>query len=303
MAQPAPPPALEFALPTEPATPALAEQARRLLFGDGEMLRQVTSAAGGLAVNLALAAVILVATIWVSRWLSELTRRAIGRAHRRDGDTTLQAFAGSVVRYAVITVGMIGVLQQLGVKATSVIAVLGAASLAVGLALQGALSNVAAGVMLLVLRPYRVGDQVEINGKAGTVKGLDLFATRLADGENRSVFVPNAKVFGDVIVNASTPSQRLQLDFTIAQEDRANRALTLMIDTAKADRRVLADPSPWARMTGITDNGVKVTLRAWMKRGDANDGRFDLLKAVRDRLRDEGFTVPYPQQLAVEPHS
>ena len=241
-------PPLQFEIPTQPSTPPIVAAARRLAGGDSELLRHAADAAGGLAVNLALALMILLATLWAARWLGELTGRAIERAHRsQPHDTTLQSFAASLVRYFVIIIGLVGVLQQLGVKATSVIAVLGAASLAVGLALQGALSNVAAGVMLLVLRPYRVGDQVEINGKAGTVKGLDLFATRLADAENRSVFVPNAKVFGEVIVNqTSTQSRRVQLDFTIDFADDAQAACELLLAVAAEEAR----GGPQARALG-----------------------------------------------------
>jgi small conductance mechanosensitive channel len=303
LANPVPVPPLQITPPTGADASPIMAQARRLIDGgDSELLRHAADAAGGLAVNLALAGVILAATLWGARWASHLTAHAIHKAHRaRPHDTTLQSFAASLVRYFVIVVGLIGVLQQLGVKATSVIAVLGAASLAIGLALQGALSNVAAGVMILILRPYRIGDRVEINGRQGTVKGLDLFATRLADPDNLSVFVPNAKAFGEIIVNQTAPvSRRIQLDFTIDFGDDADRALELLIACAKADRRVVVRPEPWAKLTAIKDNGVTVTLRAWVSAEDYWDARFDLLKAVRDAFGREGMSFPYPHQVAVE---
>lgn len=306
MASPAPPqPTLDFTLPTETASPPLFDQARRLLGGDSELLRHAADAAGGLAVNLVLAGVMLAATFWASGWLAQMTTRGIERAHRGPAaDTTLQTFAASLVRYFVIIIGLVGVLNQLGVKATSVIAVLGAASLAIGLALQGALSNVAAGVMILILRPYRVGDRVEINGRQGTVKGLDLFSTRLADPDNLNIFVPNAKAFGEIIINQTAPvGRRIQLDFTIDFGDDADRALEVLIDCAKADPRVMARPEPWAKMTAIKDNGVTVTLRAWVSTGDYWDARFDILKTVRDRFGREGLSFPYPHQVAVEPRA
>src|SRR4051812_17973989 len=173
------------------------------------MLRHMADAAGGLAVNLTLAALILAGALWAAGALSRLTARGIARAHpHHRTDTTLQSFLASLVRYLVIVIGLIAVLDQLGVKATSVIAVLGAASLAIGLALQGALANVAAGVMILVLRPYRVGDSVRIDGQEGKVRGLDLFSTRIADPDNLNVFVPNAKAFGEIIVNQTSPTVR-----------------------------------------------------------------------------------------------
>ncbi|MFI4965837.1 MAG: mechanosensitive ion channel family protein [Caulobacterales bacterium] len=292
-----------MALPisTNPTLPPLVDQARRLMFGDGVLLRQVADAAGGLAVNLALAGLILAGTIWAANWLSRLAARAIRRAHRHTPtDATLQTFAASLVRYVVVIVGLVAVLQQLGVKATSVIAVLGAASLAIGLALQGALSNVAAGVMILILRPYRVGDTVEINGQQGTVKGLDLFSTRLASGDNLSVFVPNAKAFGEIIINLSSPvARRVQLDFTIDYADDVDCALEIMLACAAAEPRVTPKPAPWAKLTALADSGVTVSLRAWLAPKDFDDGRYDLMKAVRDRLEGAGFSFPYPHQVAV----
>jgi small conductance mechanosensitive channel len=293
-----------MALPTpaDPTLPRLIAQARDLAGGDSELVRHAADAAGGLAVSLAMAGAILLGTLWAARWLSALTAEGIARAHRhRPPDTTLQSFAASLVRYLVVVVGMIAVLQELGFKATSVIAVLGAASLAIGLALQGALSNVAAGVMILILRPYRVGDAVEIHGQSGTVKGLDLFSTKLANGDNLAVFVPNAKAFGEIIVNQSAPAtRRAQLDFTIGYEDDVDRALALMLACAAAEPRVAKTPAPWAKLTALTDNGVTVSLRVWFAPDQMDDGHYDLMKAVKDRLEAAGFEFPYPHQVAVE---
>lgn len=289
-------------IPTDPTVPPIINQARRLALGEPELARHMADAAGGLAVNLALAALILVITIWASGWLSRMTARGIERAHRtRPVDTTLQSFAASLVRYFIVIVGLIGVLQQLGVKATSVIAVLGAASLAIGLALQGALANVAAGVMILILRPYRIGDEVVINGRQGTVKGLDLFATRLADPDNLAVFVPNAKAFGEIIVNnTSTAARRILLDFTIDYDDDVQAARRVALAVATADARVLAKPAPWAHLTALQDSGVTVTLRAWTTPGDWGETRSDLMAAVKARFEAAGLTFPYPHQVAVE---
>ena len=302
MAVATPNPPLEFSLPVQAATPPLLDQARRLVGGDSEMVRQMAQAAGGLAVNLVLAGLILAGTIWVSGWMSRMTARAIGRAHRGPvPDTTLQTFASSLVRYFVIIIGLVSVLTQLGVKATSVIAVLGAASLAIGLALQGALANVAAGVMLLILRPYRVGDEVVINGKQGTVKGLDLFATRLSDPDNVSVYVPNAKAWGEVIVNHSaTPARRVELAFTVDFADDARGAADLMLAAAAAEPRVVGKPPAWANVTDISERGVVLTLRAWVAPKNYSDARSDLIAAVLRRFEAAGIRTPYPHQVAVD---
>jgi small conductance mechanosensitive channel len=287
---------------TDPHLPPLVDQARRLLTGDDEILRHMADAAGGFAVNLALAGVILAVTVWAAGVLSRMTARGIARAHRGSrADTTLQSFASSLVRYFVVIIGMVAVLNQLGVRATSVIAVLGAASLAIGLALQGALSNVAAGVMILILRPYRVGDYAKIDGQEGTVLGLDLFSTRLSSPDNLLVFVPNSKAWGDIIVNTTeAASRRISIDITIDRTDDVDLARRLMLETAKADRRVKETPAPWAHITEITEDGLQVTLRCYVTPADYGDALSDLMWAVIRRFRAEGLSMPYPHQVAVE---
>ncbi len=252
--------------------------------------------------NLLIAALVLVATLWASKWAARVASRAMGRVHRRSGpDVTLQNFIGSLVRYTVLIVGSIAVLQQLGVQTTSVLAALGAASLAIGLALQGGLSNVAAGVMILLLRPYRVGDSVEINGRTGRVKALDLFATRVTDADNRLVYIPNAKAFGDVIVNYTMHDTiRIVMDFGIDYDDDVDLALSLLLKCARADNRVAATPAPWAKVTALNDNSVTVTLRAWTDPNAYLDVKFDLIKSVKKAFERAGLTFPYPHQVAVE---
>jgi small conductance mechanosensitive channel len=247
------------------------------LSGDPQVWRELLTSISQFAVNLVIAALILAITLWASRWASRVVRRAIDRLPRKnEADTTLQSFAGSVTRWGVIVVGLIAVLQQLGVQATSILAVLGAASLAIGLALQGALSNVAAGVMILILRPYRVGDVVEINGRSGRVKSLDLFGTFLSDADNLDVFVPNSKVFGE------------------------DQALAVLLTCAGADKRVLAKPVPDAKVTALGDSAVTVTLHAWAPVAIYWDVRFDMIKRVKEGLDAAGLSIPYPHQIAVE---
>jgi small conductance mechanosensitive channel len=193
------------------------------------------------------------------------------------------------------------VLQQLGVQATSVIAVLGAASLAIGLALQGTLSNVAAGVMLLLQRPYRVGDKVELNGRQGVVQGVDLFNTRLLDYDGLTLFLPNGKVFGDMIVNITRAGRRrIELTFGVDYGDDLDLALATLLELANADRRVLSEPKAWARVTALLDSSVSVTLRCWTAPDDWNNAKFDLVKAVKETFEARGMSFPYPHQVAIE---
>jgi small conductance mechanosensitive channel len=285
-----------------PPAPPLSDQIRDLLAGGPQAWWPLLTTLGHLAVNLTIGLVILLLTIWIAGWASTLARNAAGRFHRGDEpDTVLQGFIASLVRYAVVIIGGVAVLQQIGVQTTSVLAVLGAASLAIGLALQGGLSNVAAGVMILLLRPYRIGDRVEIAGVVGRVRGLDLFITRLHDLDNSVVFIPNSKALGDKIVNFSMPeSRRIVMEFGIDYADDVDLALALLIETAKADARIVESPAPWAKLTALNDSTVTVTLRAWTSPDGFVDTRFDLIKAVKARFEAAGLTFAYPHQAAVE---
>lgn len=250
---------------------------------DENVVHKFIDAAGDLAVNLVVAVIILTVTWWASVWASRLVRRLISRVHGGGPpDVTLQGFAGSATRYLVMIVGVIAVLQQLGVQTTSILAVLGAASLAVGLALQGTLSNLAAGVMLLLFRPYRVGDVVEIGGRVGSVRTLDLFVTELTTPDNLKVVLPNGKVFGDVIVNTSFHSRR-RVD-AVARVDTKREIAPLMASLkarAEANPLVLADPAPTVELTGLSEAFVELTVRAWTQGGDFAAVKSDLMLAAR----------------------
>jgi small conductance mechanosensitive channel len=282
--------------------PTAADQLSQLVLGGPGAWLPLLSPALHLVVNLAIGAGLLVVTLWAAGWAARLAREATGRLHRGQApDAVLQGFVSSLVRYGVIVIGLIAVLQQIGVQTTSVLAVLGAASLAIGLALQGGLSNVAAGVMLLLLRPYRIGDRVKIGEVIGRVNGLDLFVTRLHDLDNSVVFIPNSKAFGDVIINYSMPeNRRIVMDFHIDYEDDVELALELLRETARADDRIVAEPPPWAKITELGDSTVTVTLRAWTSPVGYRDTRFDLIKDVKAAFQREGLTFAYPHQVAVE---
>lgn len=261
----------------------ISDRLRQTVTADENVVHKFIDAAGDLAVNLVVAVLILTVTWWASVWASRLVRRLIARVHGGGPpDVTLQGFAGSAARYLVMIVGLIAVLQQLGVQTTSILAVLGAASLAVGLALQGTLSNVAAGVMLLLFRPYRVGDVIEIGGRTGTVRTLDLFVTELTTADNLKVVLPNGKVFGDVIVNTSFHSRR-RVD-AVARVDTKREVASLMAQLkarAEANPLVLKDPAPAVELTGLSEAFVELTVRAWVQAADFAAVKADLMLAAR----------------------
>ena len=290
--------------PPPPPAP-IGQQIQDVIAGGPAAWLPLLTALGHALLNLAIGVGMLLVTLWVADWVAKLARDATGRLHGgsplHKPDAVLSEFIASLSRYTVIVIGVIAVLQQIGVQTTSVLAVLGAASLAIGLALQGGLSNVAAGVMILFLRPYRIGDQVTIGGVQGKVSGLDLFVTRIHDFDNVMVLIPNSKVLGDSISNYSMPgSHRIVMTFGIDYADDVDLALALLLEVAKADPRVLAKPEPWAKLTALGDSSVTVTLRAWTKPEVYRDTQFDLTKAVKARFEAEGLSFPYPHQVAVE---
>ncbi|HZV85499.1 MAG TPA: mechanosensitive ion channel family protein [Brevundimonas sp.] len=267
---------------------------------DVAMIAKLTDMAGDFAINLTIALIIFAVTVFASRWAAGLTRRGLSKVRGFRHDPTVLSFAVQVVRVLVLIIGLIAVLQRLGVQTTSIIAVLGAASLAVGLALQGTLSNVAAGVMLLILRPYRVGDLIDVGGRVGKVERLDLFLTQMTDANNVKIVVPNSKVFGDTIMNLSGQhTRRIELKLGVGYGGDLNTAGEVLIAAASAHDKVLADPAPWAGVTALRDSSVEMTLQAWTLSDDYWQARADVLQAAKEALDAADIEIPFPHQVAV----
>jgi small conductance mechanosensitive channel len=241
------------------------------------------------------AVVILVIGFVAAGWVRGSVDKGLSRFKKVD--ETLRSFFSSLAYYAVIVFTIIAVLSQFGVETTSFIAVLGAAGLAIGLALQGTLSNVAAGVMLLLFRPFRVGDYVEAGGLAGTVKGVSLFITELATPDNVQIIAPNAQLWGSAIKNYSFhPTRRVDIVLGIAYEDEIDKALAAIVDEASKDSRVNADPAPMAAVTDLGDSSVNFVVRVWCNAADYWELKFDLTKNLKNRMDAENITIPYPQR-------
>jgi len=267
---------------------------------DAVVIAKLTDMLGDLAINLVIASIILAATVIGARWAGRLTRRALLRVQAFRNDQTVLSFAVQVVRVVVFVVGFIAILQRLGVQTTSIIAVLGAASLAVGLALQGTLSNVAAGVLLLVLRPYKVGDVIDVGGVAGSVQRLDLFTTQMSNANNHKIVVPNSKVLGDVILNLSgQKTRRVDINFTVGYGEDLNDARAVLAGVAEAHEKVLPDPAPWTGVTGLLDSAVQITLHAWVKSEDWWQTQADLMQGGKEAIDAAGIEIPFPHQVEV----
>ena len=247
----------------------------------------------GLEIAAALA--ILVLGWWLAGRVQKLILRTLDRLPRMD--TTLKPFISSVARYAIIAITLVAVLARLGIQTTSIIAVLGAAGLAIGLALQGTLQNIAAGIMLLLLRPFKVGDYIDAGGIAGTVDEIGLFTTDMTtyDGVYRSV--PNASLWNTSILNYSRlPTRRMDIPVGIAYEDDVEKAMTLLLDHLKQDNRVLSEPAPQVLVTGLGESSVDLSLRCWSERTDFWTLKFELNKNAKLCLDAAGISIPFPQR-------
>ncbi|ANF54109.1 mechanosensitive ion channel protein MscS [Brevundimonas naejangsanensis] len=283
----------------EPLAQVMAAGEQRLSM-DAAILAKAMDLLGDFAVNLAIAAIIFVLTLLAARWASGAARKILGRTRLVRRDPTVLAFMVQIVRVVVVIIGMIAVLQRLGVQTTSIIAVLGAASLAVGLALQGTLSNVAAGVMLLILRPYRVGEAIDVGGASGTVQKLDLFTTQLTNANNHKIVIPNSKVLSDVIVNVTGQrTRRIEIKFTVGYGENLKDACAVLASVARVNDRVLKDPAPWTGVTGLLDSSVQITLHAWVNNADWWQTQSDLMQAGKEALDEAGIEIPFPHQVEV----
>ncbi len=261
---------------------------------------KLADALGDFAVDLFVAGLILVLSLWASGWAAHVVRRSLERFSKTREDRTLQIFGSSVTRWTVLIIGLIAVLTRLGVETTSIIAVLGAASLAIGLALQGALSNVAAGVMLLVLRPYKVGDYVEVAGKQGVVTALKLFTTELDTLDNVRVTAPNGKVFGDLITNFTAHGERrVDIFLTVDLEDDLSKAMEVLRAVASTHPKVRQAPDPIVEVADMLDGHAKIALRAWTTAADYGVVKSDLFVRSRAALTDAGIHPAYPRQMPV----
>ena len=244
--------------------------------------------------NVVAAFAILIAGLIASGWARKATVRALSRVDRFDD--TLTTFFASIVRYLVIAITVMAVLSQFGIETTSLVAVLGAAGLAVGLALQGTLSSVAAGVMLLIFRPFKVGDYVEVAGQAGTVDALTLFVTELNTPDNVHIIIPNAEVWGTAVVNYSYNStRRVDLVMGIDYGDDSDKAMTALNDEIAKDNRIHPSPEPFVAVTELADSSVNLVIRVWCDSGNYWGVKFDLTKAFKQRFDAEGISIPFPQ--------
>lgn len=247
------------------------------------------------------ALLVLIIGLRVAGWLAGLVRR---EAQKRPGvDNTLGNFFASLVRWALTAAVLIAMLQVFGVQATSFVAVLGAMTLAIGLSMQGALGNIASGVMIMLFRPYKLGDYIEAAGVGGTVKDINLFQTVLATPDNVKVLVPNSQAIDGVIENYSGyDTRRADITFGIDYDDNMDKAIDIIRGVIESDERILKDPAPFVKVVNLGGSSVDIASRSWVRTVDYWDVKFHITKAVKEAFDREGVSIPYPHQVNVEKH-
>lgn len=252
----------------------------------------------GIAIRVGLnvlgALVLLVIGIWLARRIANITERAMGRAKL---DSTLVGFLRNLVYGTLIALLAVMALGVLGVPSAPLVAALGTAGLAIGLALQGSLSNLAWGVLLIIFRPFRTGDFVTVAGIDGTVDNINLMHTQLLLPDGREAIVPNGKVGGDAITNYNRRGRRrFELTVGIGYKDDIGTAMAEISALFDADPRILKDPAPGVWTKGLGESSVDLVIRAWTGSADIWAAQTDLLRAIKERFDDKGISIPFPQR-------
>ncbi len=245
-------------------------------------------------VRILSALLILLIGFQVAKWVRSIVRSLMIKTKV---DSTITSFVGNLSYIAFIAFVVVAALERVGVATTSFIAVLGAAGLAIGLALQNSLSNFASGFLLVLFRPFRVGDFISAGGAEGVVKQISFFTTTLFTVDNKKIIVPNSKIYGDTITNV-TANDTLRVDFVfgIGYDDDIDQAKQIFREAIAADERILKDPAPTIAVSELADSSVNFTVRVWAATPEYWDVYYDMIEQVKKRLDAAGISIPYPQQ-------
>ena len=244
--------------------------------------------------NLLIALAILVFGRWLVKWGTYFFTTALKRARL---DNTLVRFLEKIVYWTLLVAVIIAAADQAGIKTTSFLAILGAAGLAVGLALKDSLANFASGVLLIIFQPFRVGDMVTVAGVTGTVERIDIFSSILITPDNQKIIVPNSSITSSVIINITAqPTRRIDLVIGISYGDDLRRARTILEQILQDEPRILRDPAPLIALGELGPSSVDILVRPWVKTDDYWEVRFALLEQIKLTFDQKGITIPFPQQ-------
>jgi Small-conductance mechanosensitive channel len=247
-----------------------------------------------LFVNIFFAIIILYAGWKIARFLRDMV---VVLLERKQVDAMLVSFTRNVAYILMLLFVIIAALGQLGVQTTSIIAMIGAAGLAIGLSLQNSLSNFAAGMIIIFFRPFRVGDYIEAAGASGVVEGIQIFSTQMRSADNKAITVPNSSITSGNIINYSAKNERrVDLMFSISYEDDLRKAKRILKDLLEQDTRILKEPEPVIAVAELADYSVNLAVRPWVKTDDYWNVYSDLTEAVKIRFDEEGISIPYPQR-------
>ncbi|MCO4812316.1 MAG: mechanosensitive ion channel [Gammaproteobacteria bacterium] len=263
-------------------------------FDWNQLLGVIQAKGAEFGLNVALA----IAIFYVGRMVINLVVRGLRKVMRRQEiDKTLETFVCNLVRMVLLVVVIIAAIGQIGIETTSFIAIFGAAGLAVGLALQGSLSNFAAGVLIVLFRPYRVGDFIEAAGISGVVEQVQILTTVLKTGDNKQIIVPNGQIMDSIITNYSAnDTRRVDMVVGVSYDDDLDKVRDTIKELIAAEDRILDEPACTIAVSALADSSVNFVVRPWVKTSDYWGVMFDLTEAVKKRFDKEGITFPFPQQ-------
>lgn len=245
-------------------------------------------------IRIVSAAAIFLIGKWIAGMLARLVKKAMARA---DIETTLSHFLANLMYYTLLVVVIIAAINQLGVQTTSLLAVVGAAGLAVGLALQGSLSNFASGVMIVAFRPYRVGDAIQAGGVTGTVEKVEIFTTIMKTPDNKKIIVPNSQIMDGEITNFSAnPTRRVDLVASCGYGDDLDEVRKILKGIIEDDDRVLDEPAATIAVSELADSSVNFVVRPWVQSADYWDVYFDMTEQIKKRFDAAGISIPFPQR-------
>ena len=252
----------------------------------------------GLLADWGLKVLAALAIFIIGRWVAKGVRRGVRRMLEKGGaDPIIVGFVGSITYIALLAFVVVAALGQLGIQTTSFIAILGAAGLAVGLALQGSLANFAAGFLMIIFRPFKVGDFIEGAGVAGVVKEIQIFTTTLKTGDNKTIIIPNSKISGDNIINYSAEeNRRVDMTVGVAYDADLSKVRDVLQDIIGKEDRILSDPASHIAVAELADSRVNLVVRVRTKSGDDWGVKFDMTETIKNRFDEAGIGIPFPQR-------
>ena len=263
-----------------------------------DQVGQIWAQVQDIGVVWGLKVVAAIAIFLIGRWVAMGVRKGVNRMMEKAGtDPIIVGFVGSISYIALLAFVIIAALGQLGIQTTSFIAILGAAGLAIGLALQGSLANFAAGFLMIMFRPFRVGDFIEGAGVAGVVESIQIFTTTMKTGDNKTIIIPNAKLSSDNVINYSAkPTRRVDMTVGVAYDADLSHVRDVLKDIISKESRIHSDPEPLIAVAELADSSVNFVVRVWTDTGDYWAVMFAMNETIKNRFDAEGIGIPFPQR-------